>query len=106
MSKLNIKDALILQEEKDIRLSNGRIRRMIGDTYGKKSPTKFRRKLPGKRSWKNKDHQYRKLHIQMDEKQQAAYEKALEVTIKHNKVKQEKEIKKIARSSKKHPLHD
>lgn len=106
MSTLNIKDALILQDEEDLRILNGRTRRSIGDTYGRKSPTKFRRKLPGKRSWNNKENQYRRLNLQMDVKQQAAYEKAQEVMLKVNKKKQEKEIKKLARSNSKHPLHD
>lgn len=107
MSKtLSVKDALILQDEEDIRLLNARTRRAIGDTYGKKKVTKFRRKLPGNRHWKNKEEEYRKLHMQMDTKQQAAFEKAQEVIAKQNKKKQEKHIKKLARSAKKHPLHD
>lgn len=106
MSKtLSVKDALILQEEEDIRLMNGRTRRAINDTYGKKSRTKFRRKLPGKRHWKNKDVEYRKLNRQMDDRQQKAYERAQEVITKMNVVKQKKQIKKLARSSKNHPLH-
>lgn len=106
MSKtLSVKDALILQEEEDIRLVNGRTRRAIQDTYGKKSPTKKRRKLPGKRSWKDKSVQYQKINKIMDEEQMKAYEKAQKVIEKHNKAKQKKEIKKLARSAKKHPLH-
>lgn len=107
MSKtLSVKDALILQEEEDIRLLNQRTRRAINDTYGPKQRTKFRRKLPGKRHWKNKEVQYRKLNMQMDAKQIAAYERAQEVVAKQNAKKQEKHIKKLARSAKKHPLHD
>lgn len=105
-TRLSIKDALILQEEEDIRLMNGRTRKAIGDTYGPKSRTKFRRKLPGKRSWKNKENQYRKLNMQMDEKQQKAYERAQEVLAKANKRKQKAYIEKMAKSAKKHPLHD
>jgi hypothetical protein len=97
---------LILQEEEDIRLLNGRTRRAIQDTYGPKQRTKFRRKLPGKRHWKNKDVVYRKLNRQMDERQQEAFDKAQEVLAKHQARKQKQHIKKLARSSKKHPLHD
>ena len=103
--KLSVKDALILQEDEDIRILNHRTRRAINDTYGKKQPTKFRRKLPGKRHWKNKEYQYRKLHIQMNARQAASFEKAQEVYAKINKDKQEKHVKKLARSAKKHPLH-
>jgi hypothetical protein len=106
MSKtLSVKDALILQEEEDIRLLNGRTRRAISSTYGPKQRTKFRRKLPGKRSWKNKENQYRKLNMQMDDKQQKAFDKAQEVITKVNKRKQESYIKKMAKSANKHPLH-
>lgn len=105
-TRLSVKDALILQEEEDIRLLNGRTRKAISDTYGRKQPTKFRRKLPGKRHWKNKDVQYRKLNREMDDKQQKAYEKAQDVLAKHNARKQKKEILKMAKSAKKHPLHD
>lgn len=42
-----------------------RTRHAIRQTYGKKSPTKARRKLPGKRHWKNKEEQYAKLEGQM-----------------------------------------
>lgn len=105
-NKLSVKDALILQEEEDIRLINGRTRRAIQDTYGKKSPTKKRRKLPGKRNWKNKSIAYQKLNMQMDSEQFRAYEKAQKVIEKHNAKKQKAQIKKMARSAKKHPLHD
>lgn len=105
-TRLSVKDALILQEEEDIRLLNGRTRKAISATYGPKQRTKFRRKLPGKRSWKNKENQYRKLNMQMDEQQQKAYERAQEVLAKHNARKQKAYIKKMARSAKKHPLHD
>ena len=105
-TRLSVKDALILQEEEDIRILNGRTRRAINDTYGPKQRTKFRRKLPGKRSWKNKENQYRKLNMQMDDKQMKAYERAQEVITKQNAKKQKKQITKLARSSKKHPLHD
>lgn len=104
-TRLSVKDALILQEEEDIRILNGRTRKAISDTYGPKQRTKFRRKLPGKRSWKNKENEYRKLNMQMDDKQQKAYERAQEVLAKRNKKKQENYIKKIARSAKNHPLH-
>lgn len=106
MSKtLSVKDALILQEEEDIRLLNGRTRRAINDTYGPKQPTKFRRKLPGKRHWKNKEEVYRKLNMQMDERQMQAYKRAQEVITKQNAKKQKKQILKLAKSAKKHPLH-
>ena len=104
-TKLSVKDALILQEEEDIRLLNGRTRKAISDTYGPKQRTKFRRKLPGKRSWKNKENEYRKLNMQMDDTQEKAFKRAQEVLAKVNKRKQENHIKKLARSAKKHPLH-
>lgn len=107
MSKtLSVNDALILQEEEDTRLLNGRTRRAIDDTYGPKQRTKFRRALSGNRHWKNKEEIYRKLHINMDDKQMKAFMRAQEVITKQHKQKQEKHIKKLARSAKKHPLHD
>lgn len=107
MSKeLSIIDALILQEEEDVRLLNGRTRKAINHSYGPKQPTKFRRNLPGKRHWKNKDVEYRKLNRDMDERQQKAFERAQDVLTVINKKKQEKFIKKMAKSSKAHPLHD
>lgn len=42
-----------------------RTRHAIHGTYGPKQPTKFRRKLPGKRKWKNKDKQYAELEGRM-----------------------------------------
>lgn len=42
-----------------------RTRHAIGQTYGKKSATKKRHKLSGKRKWKNKDEQYKELEGQM-----------------------------------------
>ena len=104
-TRLSVKDALILQEEEDIRLLNGRTRRAINDTYGPKQRTKFRRKLPGKRSWKNKENQYRKLNMQMDDQQQKAFERAQEVITRQNAKKQKKQVMKLAKSHKKHPLH-
>ena len=49
------------RDDKTIR----RTRHAIHQTYGKKSPTKARRKLPGKRKWKNKEQQYAVLEGQM-----------------------------------------
>lgn len=37
----------------------------INQTYGPKQPTKARRKLPGKRKWKNKEAQYSKLKTKL-----------------------------------------
>lgn len=62
---IDIRDALQLEEYDQVRFLNGRTRRAIHDTYGPKSPTKKRRKLPGKRSWKDKKKQYQKLEGQM-----------------------------------------
>lgn len=42
-----------------------RTRHAIRNTYGRKQPTKARRKLPGKRKWKNKEQQYAVLEGQM-----------------------------------------
>lgn len=103
---LSVADALILQEEEDIRILNDRTRKAINNTYSLNSHTKLRHKLPGKRFWKNKKNQYRKLNMQMDDIQMKAFTRAQEVITKQQKQKQAKHINKLARLSKKHPLHD
>jgi hypothetical protein len=64
-----IKDALQLEEYEQTQIKNSRTRRAIHDTYGEKQPTKARRKLPGKRKWKNKTEQYKVLEGRMTAKE-------------------------------------
>lgn len=74
---MKIKNALILEDyEQELRRQE-RTNRSINDTYKsewyrkedgkrlKRPPTKKRRKLEGKRKWKNKDEQYGLLRAQM-----------------------------------------
>lgn len=65
MPTINVLDAQILEDWEQQELTNRRTRRAIHDTYGPKSPTKKRRKLGGKRRWKNKGEQYKSLEGQM-----------------------------------------
>lgn len=58
---INYEDALALEEFEQHTLRERRINRAIDDTYGPKQATKKRRKLPGKRKWKNKNEQYKML---------------------------------------------
>ena len=62
------KDAEILEAYEDQQIINRNTDRAISDTYGPKQPTKARRKLPGKRKWKNKELQYAPLRGQMTSK--------------------------------------
>lgn len=61
-------DAQILEDYEEQQILNHNTNKAISDTYGPKQPTKARRKLPGKRKWKNKDQQYAKLRCQMTTK--------------------------------------
>lgn len=58
-------EAQALEEWEKQRLLNRNTERAINQTYGPKSRTKARRKLPGKRKWKNKEEQYKVLRGQM-----------------------------------------
>lgn len=62
-------EALALEAWEEQRRLNKNTERAISDTYGAKQATKARRKLPGKRKWKNKESQYAKLRGQMAVKQ-------------------------------------
>lgn len=56
-----------------------RTRHAIHNTYGPKQATKARRKLPGKRKWKNKEAQYAVLEGQMTVKSFNNKQKAMRV---------------------------
>ena len=68
MKTIDIKDAQILEDYEDQQVLNHNTEKAISQTYGPKQPTKARRKLPGKRKWKNKDQQYAALRGQMTAK--------------------------------------
>ena len=59
------KDAQILEDLEEQQRLNRITSHAISQTYGPKQPTKFRRKLPGKRKWKNKDAVYASLRGRM-----------------------------------------
>lgn len=62
---ISVKDAARLEQYEKLKNRQARTRRAIHDTYSEKSPTKKRRKLPGKRKWKNKELQYAVLEGKM-----------------------------------------
>lgn len=62
---VSYKDALELEHYEKMQMRHRNTRRAIEDTYGEKSPTKKRRKLKGKRKWKNKQAAYAPLRGQM-----------------------------------------
>lgn len=106
---MNVKDALVLEEHEQIMLVNGRTRRAIERTYTEKSSTKKRRKLPGKRSWKNKTTYYAKLEGQMAVKQFNSKKKANDVLEKLFLKRQKDAIKehaKLVKKRNKHSLRD
>jgi hypothetical protein len=72
-------EAQTLQDWEDQRMINRRTRHAISGTYGPKQPTKARRKLPGKRKWKNKEKQYAVLDGQMTVKEFNLKQKAMRV---------------------------
>lgn len=72
-------EAQVLQDWEDQRFKNRRTSHAIDQTYGKKSPTKARRKLPGKRKWKNKEAQYAPLKGQMIAKEFNLKQQAMRV---------------------------
>lgn len=74
-----VQDAMILENYEQVQRTNARTARAIKDTYGPKQPTKFRRKLPGKRKWKNKSLQYAKVSGQMIAKEFNAKQAAMKV---------------------------
>lgn len=92
MKTINVEDALALEELEQVAIRNRITRRAIRDTYGKKSATKKRRKLPGKRSWKNKDEQYVEVEGKMVAKEFNARQKAIRAlkNIEKHKAKQNK----------------
>lgn len=97
MKTIDVEDALVLEEMEQTKFRNNRTRRAIHDTYGKKSPTKKRRKLGGKRRWKNKEDQYAELEGRMTAK---------EFNTRQAGIKALKNIeKKRARQRKKHSLY-
>lgn len=98
METIDIKDALILEEHEQLVVRHRRTRHAIHDTYGPKQPTKFRRKLPGKRKWKNKTAQYAVLEGQMTKDQ-------FNSTQKFNKTIH-KLMKREAKRRRKHSLTD
>lgn len=62
---INIHDAQILEDHEQMEIRHRNTRHAISQTYGAKSPTKKRRKLPNGRRWKDKNKQYSKLQGQM-----------------------------------------
>ena len=68
MKTIDVKDAQILEDYEDQQVLIHNTEKAISQTYGPKQPTKARRKLPGKRKWKNKDQQYAALRGQMTAK--------------------------------------
>lgn len=58
-------DALDLEAYEKFEPMARRTERVLDDTYGPKSPTKKRRKLPGKRKWKNKNQQHKMIRAQL-----------------------------------------
>jgi len=91
-------DAQVLEDYEQVQLKNRRTRAAIRDTYGPKQPTKFRRQLPGKRKWKNKDKQYAILEGQMTVKEFNHKNKAMRVL---NDIHKER-----AKARKRHALMD
>jgi len=97
MKTIDVADALALEEMEQIVIRNGRVRRAIRGTYGEKSPTKKRRKLGGKRKWKNKEKEYAELEGRMA---------VAEYNARQNSIKALKNIeKKRAKQNKKHSLY-
>lgn len=72
-------EAQVLQDWEDTRFMNRRTRHAISQTYGPKQPTKARRKLPGKRKWKNKEQRYAVLEGQMVTKEFNLKQQAMRV---------------------------
>ena len=94
---IDVADAMALEEMEQVSLRNARTRRAINNTYGVKSPTKKRRKLPGNRKWKDKDAQYVELEGQMAAK---------EFNARQDGIKALKNIEKQrAKQKKKHSLY-
>ncbi len=98
MKTIDVKDALQLEEYEQLVKLNNRTRRAITDTYGAKSPTKKRRKLPNGRKWKNKERHYAKLQGQMTAKEFNMKQKASKVI--------EKIFKERAKARQRHSLVD
>lgn len=96
--KVKPEDAAILEAHEQMVVKHRRTHQVIADTYDLKQPTKFRRKLPGKRYWKNKEKRYAELKGKMTADQFNA------------KVKADETLKRIfkarAKAMKAHPVHD
>lgn len=93
MKTIDVEDALALEEMEQVHIKNRITRRAIHDTYGKKSPTKKRRKLGGKRKWKNKEAQYAELEGQMTVNEFNARQKGIKA-LKNIEKKRNKQRKK------------
>lgn len=96
---MDVKDALVLEKYEQTRFRNKRTRAAIRDTYGRKSPTKKRRKLPGKRKWKNKSKMYASLEGKMTATEFNQKNAAMEVLDKVYKKKQKEKHGKRQRHS-------
>lgn len=101
---IDLKDALELEEIEQMRIRNRNTRRAIHDTYGPKSATKARRKLPGKRHWKNKSEQYKLLEGQMTVKEFNSKSRASKIIERIFKERQAEKLKKES-GKKKHMLY-
>ena len=91
LKTIDIDDALELERLENRSHRRSRTRRAIDDTYGPKQQTKARRKLPGKRRWKNKAKQYEPLRTQMS------------VDDFNDRKKAEKVLKRVFKKQKKVP---
>jgi hypothetical protein len=88
MKTISKADALALEDWEQEELQQRRTNRAIHDTYGPKQATKFRRKLPGKRKWKNKNQQYKQLTADMTVRRFNKKQKAQRVLAKIYKGRQ------------------
>jgi len=102
MKKIDVRDALQLEEYEQTMLKNRTTRRAIQDTYGRKQHTKFRRKLPNGRKWKNKEKHYEKIEGQMAAREFNLKQKASKVI---EKIYKEKAIEE-AKARRKHSIID
>lgn len=92
MKTIEPEDAMVLEEMEQTVLMNQRTRRAIYNTYGRKSATKKRHKLLGKRKWKNKD--YTELEGEMTRKEYNARQNAIRILKKIDKERAKEEAKK------------
>ena len=80
---LSLQDAMILEEDEQMRFRHRRTRKAIHDTYGEKKATNKRRKLPNGRKWKNKERQYAALEGQMVAAEFNSTQKVQKILRKH-----------------------